>query len=153
MMARVISNLGRVFQQIIYKALRINHIEQSELYMMGWAIVLVDLVTSAVMLSRKHYGESAIYLAFALVAGPTLVYIGRKVGSLKPPQRELVDVRISLDNSSTLLLAGLLRQSLRFQGEGAIILTEQGEVTVRAIADNIESQATAHLLAKQGGTR
>jgi len=152
-MAKLIANLGRIFQQLVFKSLRINYIEHTELYTMGWAIVLVDLVTGAVMMSRKHYADGAAYLAFAVIMGPVLAYIGRSLGRLVPPQRELVELKITLDHSSTLLLAALLRQSLLYHGEGATILAEQGAATVRAIADDIERQAATHLLANQGGTK
>jgi len=89
-------------------------------------------------------------LLCGITAGACLVYIGRTVGKVIPPSAELVDIKISMDPHSTMLLAGLIRQALRFDGPNAIILTEDGKRVVNNIADNIETATANHLNNKRG---
>jgi hypothetical protein len=116
-----------------------------DLFIVGWAYALVSLVYGTVLLSKKQLPLGFFYITCALVMFVVLSYIGRTVGILKPKTIELIDIKITLDTPSTLLLAGLIKQSLKYKGDQAIILTEQGEKTVKDIAANLETLALNHL--------
>lgn len=145
MITRALSNIGKLFRNLILKALRINYIKNMDLFIIGWAYALVSLVYGTVLLSKKQLPLGIFYITCALVMFVVLSYIGRTVGSLKPKTIELIDIKITLDTPSTLLLAGLIKQSLKYKGDQAIILTEQGEKTVKDIAANLETLALNHL--------
>jgi hypothetical protein len=116
-----------------------------ELFIAAWAFGLVDMVYGMILLSKKQFYFGTFYMACGIVLFVVLTYIGRTVGSLKPISKELIDIKITLDAQSTLLLAGLINQSLKYSGPQAIILTEQGEKIVKEIAANIERLAIGHL--------
>ena len=145
MITRALSNIGKLFRNLILKALRINYIKNMDLFIVGWAYALVSLVYGTVLLSKKQLPLGFFYITCALVMFVVLSYIGRTVGILKPKTIELIDIKITLDTPSTLLLAGLIKQSLKYKGDQAIILTEQGEKTVKDIAANLETLALNHL--------
>jgi hypothetical protein len=145
MITRALSNIGKLFRNLILKALRINYIKNMDLFIVGWAYALVSLVYGTVLLSKKQLPLGIFYITCALVMFVVLSYIGRTVGILKPKTIELIDIKITLDTPSTLLLAGLIKQSLKYKGDQAIILTEQGEKTVKDIAANLETLALNHL--------
>ncbi len=149
-MFKIVRNLGRVFQVLIMRSLRIDTIKYIDLFMTGWIYAFFNTVIGAVYLMKGQFSPGITMLLCGITAGTCLVYIGRTVGKVIPPSAELVDIKISMDPHSTMLLAGLIRQALRFDGPNAIILTEDGKRVVNNIADNIETAMANHLNNKRG---
>lgn len=144
-MFRFVKGISKVFQLLIFKSLRIDTIKYFDLYMFGWIYTFFNIVVGAIYLMKGEYALANVMLACGIISFACLVYIGRAVGTIIPPSSELVDINIKLDAQSTLLLAGLIRQGVKYRGENAIILTAQGDEVANSIAANIETAAAVHL--------
>jgi len=149
-MFKIVRNLARVFQALIMSSLRIDRIKYIDLFMTGWIYAFFNTVIGTVYLMKGQFSPGITMLLCGITAGACLVYIGRTAGKVIPPSAELVDIKLSMDPQSTMLLAGLIRQAIKFNGPNAIILTEDGGRVVNGIADNIEAATVNHLNNKRG---